>query len=482
MKKIILFFLFVHCTLIIENCVGQWQSDLRLTNNNSQSSISYNNAWGIASSGNSVHIVWFDNRDGNWEIYYKRSTDGGSNWGADTRLTYDVNLSTDPAIAVSGSAVYVVWEDNRDMFLKLYYKYSTDGGTNWSPDIRLSEDSSIVYNPSICVSGSFLNIAWNDIRNGYQIYYKRSTNGGISWSSDTRLTNSPGETASPSITISNLILHLVWADSWNGGGIHYKRSSDFGINWSADTELINAPSFSWQPNIAASGLLVNVVWADHRNGWPNSEIYYKRSTNNGLSWGEDIRLTNNLTRSWYPSLSAFDSNIHLVWSDSVDGNYEIFYKRSTDGGINWETETRLTNNSAYSGSPSISVSGSAVPAVWCDMRDGNGEIYYKRNPTGNVIGINQTGLFIPDKFKLNQNYPNPFNPATSIKYQVESIKFIKLVVYDILGKEVATLVNENQSPGTYEVTFDGSALASGVYFYKLTAGDFSEVKKMLLIK
>jgi hypothetical protein len=89
---------------------------------------------------------------------------------------------------------------------------------------------------------------------------------------------------------------------------------------------------------------------------------------------------------------------------------------------------------------------------------------------------------VPDKFGLFQNYPNPFNPTTSIKYQVESIKFIKLVVYDILGKEAATLVNETQSPGVYEVTFDGSQYSSGVYFYKLVAGDFSEVKKMLLIK
>ena len=100
----------------------------------------------------------------------------------------------------------------------------------------------------------------------------------------------------------------------------------------------------------------------------------------------------------------------------------------------------------------------------------------------NTVGISLISNTVPDKFGLFQNYPNPFNPTTSIKYQVESIKFIKLVVYDILGKEAATLVNETQSPGVYEVTFDGSQYSSGVYFYKLVAGDFSEVKKMLLIK
>lgn len=105
--------------------------------------------------------------------------------------------------------------------------------------------------------------------------------------------------------------------------------------------------------------------------------------------------------------------------------------------------------------------------------------YYQNNFP---IGVNNISTVIPDKFSLFQNYPNPFNPATSIKYSVQSSQNIKLVVYDILGKEISTLVNEKQSPGIYEVTFDASNYPSGVYFYKLSADNFSEIKKMVLIK
>jgi hypothetical protein len=98
-----------------------------------------------------------------------------------------------------------------------------------------------------------------------------------------------------------------------------------------------------------------------------------------------------------------------------------------------------------------------------------------------VLNIN-TFTNIPDNFSLSQNYPNPFNPSTNIKYQITDNKFVTLKVYDILGKEVATLVNEKQNAGTYEATFDGSKLTSGIYFYKLTCEDFSETKKMLMIK
>jgi len=89
---------------------------------------------------------------------------------------------------------------------------------------------------------------------------------------------------------------------------------------------------------------------------------------------------------------------------------------------------------------------------------------------------------LPEEFILYQNYPNPFNPGTSIRYAVGSRKFVSLKVYDILGNEVAALVNEEKPEGDYEVTFNASALASGVYFYTLIAANYTASKKMMLLK
>lgn len=102
-------------------------------------------------------------------------------------------------------------------------------------------------------------------------------------------------------------------------------------------------------------------------------------------------------------------------------------------------------------------------------------------------GIMMTKSFIfsytgPKEFKLEQNFPNPFNPTTRIQYQVSSISEVTLKVYDILGSEVATLVNEKQEPGYYEVQFNGANLSSGMYVYRLQAGDFISTKKMLMVK
>ncbi|MCP5063560.1 MAG: T9SS type A sorting domain-containing protein, partial [Ignavibacteriae bacterium] len=85
-------------------------------------------------------------------------------------------------------------------------------------------------------------------------------------------------------------------------------------------------------------------------------------------------------------------------------------------------------------------------------------------------------------FKLEQNYPNPFNPSTKISYQLRNAGHVSLIVYDVLGNEVATLVNEKQTRGAYDVNFNASNLTSGIYFYKITTANFSQVRKMILVR
>ena len=101
---------------------------------------------------------------------------------------------------------------------------------------------------------------------------------------------------------------------------------------------------------------------------------------------------------------------------------------------------------------------------------------------GIFVGVKEIPNTLPTKFSLSQNYPNPFNPTTNIKYSITKSGFVTLKVYNLLGQEVATLVNQNQRPGNYVVDFDASKLASGVYMYSIQAGNFNLTKKMILLK
>lgn len=172
--------------------------------------------------------------------------------------------------------------------------------------------------------------------------------------------------------------------------------------------------------------------------------------------------------------------------------------------------SRKTKSFTYSqlgfGSQKTFAQGIGITSAWLNLQNCNqnlnlligcvldGVLY---GDTSMLVGINQINSEVPDKFSLSQNYPNPFNPATNIKFQIPQSGFVKLTVFDVLGKEVQTLVNEHLKPGTYEVDFNGENLPSGVYYYKLEVIDasaprqqagrllgvtYSETKKMVLIK
>jgi hypothetical protein len=98
------------------------------------------------------------------------------------------------------------------------------------------------------------------------------------------------------------------------------------------------------------------------------------------------------------------------------------------------------------------------------------------------IGVDELYGWMPQTFSLSQNYPNPFNPATTIKYQIPELSFVTIKVYDVIGNEIETLVNEEKPEGTYEITWNAERLSSGVYFYQLSTEKFADAKKMIILK
>jgi hypothetical protein len=127
-----------------------------------------------------------------------------------------------------------------------------------------------------------------------------------------------------------------------------------------------------------------------------------------------------------------------------------------------------------------------IPIIGIDT-DFDGDLRNSTNPDigadelDGVVGVEDEET-LPTEFALEQNYPNPFNPTTSIQYAVSNRQFVTLEVYDVLGNEIATLVNEEKPAGTYELTWNAEQLPSGVYLYQLKAGDYVNTKKMILIK
>ncbi|HXF99352.1 MAG TPA: T9SS type A sorting domain-containing protein, partial [Bacteroidota bacterium] len=258
------------------------------------------------------------------------------------------------------------------------------------------------------------------------------------------------------LAISRSNPNVIYATS--GGQIY--RSSNGGVNF--------VGVFSGLPTNIITSVAVHpdsedVVLVTY-SGFGTGKVY--RTTNAGANW---TNITGNLPDSpandvliYYP---GFATSTYLVAMD-----VGVFI--STDYGQTWtELADGLPNTVAISLDYNL---------LGNKLRVGtHGRGVYETSLVTGVIDYRNTS---PESFVLYQNYPNPFNPTTHIRYALPTSSRVQLVVYDALGREVERLVDAEQSPGTYAAMWDARTRASGVYFYKLTAGGFSQTKKLLLVR
>jgi hypothetical protein len=311
----------------------------------------------IAVSGNNVHIIWTDNGD----ISYRRSTDGGATFGSTVNLSNNPENSFGRAIAVSGNNVYVVWHDfvpgntpDGEENAEISYRRSTDGGATFGSTVNLSNNAGLSQSPAIAVSGNNVYVVWGDNTPGNdEISYRRSTDGGATFGSTVNLSNSVGDSQLPAIAVSGNNVYVVWQDSTSGdNNIFYRRSTNNGSTFGSTVNLSNSPGGT--PDIAASANSVHVTWTDSTSG--NQEIYYKRSTNNGATFGSTVNLSNNAGLSQSPAISVSGNNVYVIWQDSTPGDFEIVLRKSINGGTAFGSTINVSQSTGNSFSPDISVS------------------------------------------------------------------------------------------------------------------------------
>ena len=381
MKRIALISLVLGFFLSAPWALADWTPPKRLT---WTSGVSTSPAIAI-DAGSTIHLVWQEYTYGSYEICHKRSKDGGATWSATKRLSWNSGWSGYPAMAIDTSdTLHVVWEDTTPGKSEIYYKRSSDEGITWSPAKRLTWNSGWSRTPSIATdSNGYLHVFWHDDTPGNsEVYYLRSSDGGSNWSGAKRLTWTSEYSASPAIAInSNSHIHIVWHEAAEVEGnaeIYFRKSADGGANWDAVQRLTWISGSSLSPAIATySGQTIHVVWDDDMPG--NSEIYHRKSSDGGTTWSTAKRLTWTSGQSSYSALAVDSSNaLHVIWRDYTPGNYEIYYKKSGDGGATWSAAQRLTWTSDASMNPAMAIdAGDTIHIVWDDNTPGNNEIYYK---------------------------------------------------------------------------------------------------------
>jgi hypothetical protein len=499
------------------NSSGIWQGTNVKVSDDVGSADQENASVAMASSGDFV-ITWIDYRsDSSLNVYGQRYGSSGAPVGSNFMVNSPGGTVSwhahGPTAAMDAVGKFVIaWQDDRrssiystEIFAQRYDNTGSPLGANFYVNDDLGNDWQDFPAAAMDASGNFV-ITWRDFRDtalyGIEIYAQRYDNAGTALGANFYVNSDFGKHPQYFPDVAMDASHgfvITWDDGRNAyttwRDIYAQRydasglvlDTNFRVNDDAGSASQHLPAVAMD----GSGRFV-IAWVDERNG--GSDIYAQRFTSSGTAQGPNFKVNDDAgpALQWAPDIAMESSgNFVITWYDERGGNADVFaQKYGSDGeptGGNY-----LVPHAAYASllqeSPAVAANGSNICYAWTDNRRAKGlDIFAKLADWewSDVEEEHQVNL--PSSFQLSQNFPNPFNPTTRIAFSLPRSLNVRLEVFNLLGQKVKTLIDQHFSAGQHSVEWDGTddsgdEVASGVYFYRIRAGDFSDARKMLILK
>jgi hypothetical protein len=467
----------------------------------------------IVSDGSGGAIIAWESYRGSTttDIFAQRvNSSGAIQWTLNGVPVSVVVFNQDTISMVSdglGGAI-LTWQDYRSNngFADIYaQRINSSGAGLWTANgVSVCNQAASQLGPKLINDGSGgAFITWYDNRAGnYDIYTQRISSGGAPMYTTNGVATCTAATdqLKPDICSDGAGgVIITWYDyrSTTDYNIYAQRQGPaLAIVWAVDGVVMNNNVAYDQidPKIVSDGMGGAIIsWTDYRTGAGpgTADIYSQRVNSTGaVQWTATGIIICTASGDQIKSQLVSDGNngAYITWEDHRNaGNSDIYAQRiASNAAITWSANgfgiCTIANDQLK---PMIVSNGNAgAIVVWQDYRSGNNfDIYMNGfNTTGVYTAISNGVATNPTEYALLQNYPNPFNPVTVINYQLPKTGNVKLSVYDALGQEVNILVNESQFAGNHQIEWNASAKPSGIYFYRLEAGSFVSVRKMILIK
>jgi len=461
------------------------------------------------------------------------STDAGTTWsGTDTCNGSPITFHRgDPGIAIDKNGRFILVRLG-NVLPGLYSHYSTDNGVTWSGQRTVEDEDqdratlASDGNPSSPFYGRSYAV-WVRFALPFPVLFAYTDDGAANWSVSAQINNPPQRCVGGEIAIAtDGTLVVCWAAALPASPFTedyagFASSTDGGASW---TVLENAfdmngimGTFPEKANIRVNGLPRIAIdnSGGSRDGWiyivsgekniapagSDADILLHRSTNGGLTWSAGVRVNQDAVSNgklqYFPAVHVDGAGgLNVLYYDdrnTTSDSAAVFLSRSTDGGVSW-VDYQVSDHTfqplpigglgqGYQGDNiGMTSVGDTLWPVWMDNSTGIYQIWTCPIDLSDLGTSVTEGPDLPLTNGLIQNYPNPFNAETEIRFRITDYGFVRLEVADVLGREVATLVNEKLGPGTYRRHWSAQGLPSGVYFYRLKAEGYTETRKMLYLR
>lgn len=491
---------------------------------------------GITIFNQTAFVVWSENdstNTGTQRIYLKKKLFTETSFSTPI-LINDATVSRSaffPSVAADQNGLHVVWLDGRALDARgdtwsVFYRRSPDYGTTWEPERLIvtstfesdgggafeipAEPEIFANNLSEIIFTARRQLGANNALVS-QFTSFRSLDGGKTWGEVPidQTTASPCQYAATTLSapweIGLTRIYLAQTpnqpDGNNNWEIGFKRSLNNGTMWQSLQRLTNEAGYSYMPALVYGGKLLT-VWANRDISGTPWQLLVRVSGDKGLTWGSPVTIPTGTASAWQPTLvwDAFKKQFCLVWTDYNASVPNLRFSTSTDG-TNWTLPVGISANSngGTQRKPLMAYGGGRKYLVWEEQDVATGdwsiqaiELNGNNNNSGAAPAI-QTALDTDSPgFQLLSNYPNPFNPETWMPYTLGKTEDVVIKIYSAEGQLVRTLDLGHKPAGVYTgrdqagywdgANQNGERVSSGVYYYRMEAGTFKQVRKMVILK
>jgi hypothetical protein len=468
------------------------------------------------------------------------TTDGGASWfGSDTCKGEPINLhGGDPGIVIDKDGRFILTRLSGVTGGGLFSHYSDDLGQNWSFQAGVAPNELLeraTVDSDINSASSYYGrtyAVWVRFAPPYPVVMSYTDDGAESWSSLAPINNPLQRSAGGEIKIGpSSDVYVCWAGVQNVSPftedfVGFSYSTDGGASWNVQENAFDMNGINGQltgkGNIRVNGLprMAIDMSGGPRHGWiyiittqrnlapagSDPDVILNRSTDGGLTWSQGIRVNqdplNNGAIQYFPAIEVDKyGGVNVIFYDdrnTTSDSTGVFLARSDDGGNTWR-EFEISDHNfkpvplaglqqGYQGDNiDITSANEKLWPVWMDNSTGVYQIWTAPIEISSV-GVDDRNDQLPLAFELKQNYPNPFNPSTNISFTINEPGLVTLKIYDVLGNEITSLLNEHKEAGEYSIIFNiseagsKSFLNSGIYFYRISQNGKTDTKSMVLLK
>lgn len=470
--------------------------------------------------------------------YYYYSTNGGLNW-TQGRLSSPLGVWGDPCVVfdklgnlyfghLSNPPSPGYWID------RIVVQKSTNGGMSWNsgvgvgfnPPAKSQDKEWIAVDMTNSPFSNTLYMSWTEFdsygstnpADSSRILFSRSTNQGESWSAPIRISDRSGDCRDGDNTVEGAVpavgpngeVYIAWAGPL---GLMIDKSTDGGVTFGTDAFVSTQPG-GWDFGIPGiyrcNGLPITacdvsnspyrgtiyVNWSDQRNGLSDTDVFLSKSTDGGATWSQAKRVNDDVAAAHqffnWMTIDQTTGYLYCVFYDrrgTAGSATHVYVARSTDGGETFSnyrvSQSSFTPTSSifFGDYTNIAAHNGKIYPIWMRLDGSALSVWMASITDSTVVGV-PAGTGYAGAFTLEQNYPNPFNPTTTIQYTVPHRAAVTMKVFDLLGREIATLVDDIREAGIHTIVLSAWDwnLSSGTYFCRMTAEDYAMTRKLILMQ